>query len=112
MDGPAANMTRLSQSDDGCELLAAWGGSQFPNTLFTDLLFMSDLDRARSLFTQGVELFEVTSGDGGSWEADPEGFASLLAEHGVSMLPNPPIALPEWMEDVRRDLTGLVPPAG
>jgi hypothetical protein len=55
----------------------------------------------------GVELFEVTAGDGGSWEADRDGYARLLAEHGVSPLPNPPIALPDWMSDSRRDLTGL-----
>ena len=58
---------------------------------------------------EGVELFEVTAGDGGSWEADPDGFAALLAEKGVTMLPNPPIALPVWMEDSRRDLTRMRP---
>jgi len=61
----------------------------------------------------GVELFEVTAGDGGSWEADPEGFAALMAERGITPLPNPPIALPEWMVDSRRDLsTPEVGPAG
>ena len=57
----------------------------------------------------GVELFEVTAGDGGSWEADPAGYAALLAERGVAPLPNPPIALPDWMADSRRDLTRLIP---
>ncbi len=57
---------------------------------------------------EGVELFEVTMGDGRSWEADPEGFADLLAERGVRPLPNPPIDLPEWLEDRRSDQTRLV----
>jgi hypothetical protein len=57
---------------------------------------------------EGVELFEVTMGDGRSWEADPEGFAELLAERGVRPLPNPPIDLPAWLEDRRSDQTRLV----
>jgi hypothetical protein len=52
---------------------------------------------------EGVELFEVTMGDGRSWEADPEGFDRLMAERGVTALPNPPIDLPDWLEDTRRD---------
>jgi hypothetical protein len=50
---------------------------------------------------QGVELFEVMLGDPRSWPADPEGFAKLLAERGIEQLPNPPIAMPEWLEDTR-----------
>jgi hypothetical protein len=56
----------------------------------------------------GVEIFEVTMGDGRSWEADPDGFARLLGEHQVEPLPNPPIDLPEWLEDRRSDQTRLV----
>ena len=59
---------------------------------------------------EGVELFEVTAGEGYSWEADPEGFADLLAARGVTPLPNPPITLPEWMEDRRSDQTRLAFP--
>jgi hypothetical protein len=55
----------------------------------------------------GVELFEVTAGEGHSWEADPDGFAELLAERGVTPLPNPPITLPDWMEDRRSDQVRL-----
>ena len=58
----------------------------------------------------GVELFEVTAGEGHSWEADPEGFAGLLAERSVTPLPNPPITLPDWMEDRRSDQARLARP--
>ncbi len=59
---------------------------------------------------EGVELFEVTAGEGHSWEADPEGFAELLAVRRVTPLPNPPIQLPDWMEDRRSDLSRLTRP--
>jgi hypothetical protein len=60
---------------------------------------------------EGVDLFEFTMGDGRSWEADPDGFVALLAERGITPLPNPPIELPDWLEDQRRDHTGLVAPS-
>ncbi len=50
---------------------------------------------------EGVELFEVMIGDPRSWAADPEGFEKLLAERDVEKLPNPPIDLPDWLEDTR-----------
>jgi hypothetical protein len=50
---------------------------------------------------EGCELFEVMMGDPRSWPADPEGFERLLAEKGASKLPNPPIELPDWLEDTR-----------
>lgn len=50
---------------------------------------------------EGVELFEVMMGDPRSWAADPEGFEKLLKERGVEKLPNPPIELPDWLEDTR-----------
>ncbi len=50
---------------------------------------------------EGVELFEVMMGDPRSWPADPEGFDALLEERGVRMLPNPPIDMPDWIEDTR-----------
>ncbi len=50
---------------------------------------------------EGVELFEVMMGDPRSWPADPEGFEKLLAEKGAVKLPNPPIDLPDWLEDTR-----------
>lgn len=49
----------------------------------------------------GVVLFEVMMGDPRSWAADPEGFEKLLAERGAQKLPNPPIELPDWLEDTR-----------
>ena len=49
----------------------------------------------------GVEIFEVTFGDGRSWEADRAGFEALLAERQITPLPNPPIALPDWLPDRR-----------
>jgi hypothetical protein len=50
---------------------------------------------------EGVELFEVMMGDPRSWPADPEGWPAYLAERGVQALPDPPIDLPEWLEDRR-----------
>ncbi len=55
----------------------------------------------------GVELFEVTMGDGRSWASDHEEFSRLLTERGVTPLPNPPIDLPDWLEDRRNDQTRL-----
>jgi hypothetical protein len=49
----------------------------------------------------GVVLFEVMMGDPRSFAADPEGYARLLAEKGVEQLPNPPIDMPDWLEDTR-----------
>ena len=49
----------------------------------------------------GVVLFEVMMGDPRSWPADLEGFETLLKERGVVKLPNPPIELPDWLEDTR-----------
>jgi len=50
---------------------------------------------------EGCELFEVMMGDPRSWPADPEGFDKLLAAKGARKLPNPPIELPDWLEDTR-----------
>ena len=49
----------------------------------------------------GVVLFEVMMGDPRSWPADPEGFEKLLSQKGARKLPNPPIELPDWLEDTR-----------
>jgi hypothetical protein len=45
---------------------------------------------------QGAVLFEVMLGDPRAVPADPEAFADLLAQRGVTPLPNPPIETPEW----------------
>jgi hypothetical protein len=50
---------------------------------------------------EGCELFEVMMGDPRSWAADTEGFERLLEEKGAKRLPNPPIELPDWLEDTR-----------
>ena len=50
---------------------------------------------------EGCELFEVMMGDPRSWPADPAGFEKLLAEKNAKKLPNPPIELPDWLEDTR-----------
>ena len=38
----------------------------------------------------GAEIFEVTLGDGRSWTDSEVEFAELMAERGVTALPNPP----------------------
>ena len=50
---------------------------------------------------EGVELFEVMMGDPRSFPADPEGFEKLLLERDMEKLPNPPIDMPDWIEDTR-----------
>ena len=50
---------------------------------------------------EGVTLFEVMMGDPRSFPADLEGYERFLAERGVQQLPNPPIDMPEWLEDTR-----------
>jgi hypothetical protein len=50
---------------------------------------------------EGVELYEVMMGDPRSWEGDREGFHKLLADRGITALPNPPVELPDWLEDRR-----------
>jgi hypothetical protein len=50
---------------------------------------------------EGADLFEVMMGDPRSWGADDAGFERLLRERGVEKLPDPPIALPDWLEDRR-----------
>jgi hypothetical protein len=45
---------------------------------------------------QGALLFEIMTGDPRAVPADREGFAALLAERGVTPLPNPPLEAPAW----------------
>ena len=49
----------------------------------------------------GATLFEIMMGDPRSFPADLEGFDKLLEEKGVEQLPNPPIDMPDWLEDTR-----------
>jgi hypothetical protein len=48
---------------------------------------------------EGAVLFELMLGDPRAVPADPVGFAALLAERGVTPLPNPPIDAPSWFGD-------------
>jgi hypothetical protein len=50
---------------------------------------------------EGAVLFEVMMGDPRGWGDDPASFARVLAAHGAEALPDPPIALPSWLEDLR-----------
>jgi hypothetical protein len=45
---------------------------------------------------EGVTLYEVMLGDPRPWHADPEGFAALKRERGVTQLSTPPLDLPAW----------------
>ena len=50
---------------------------------------------------EGVVLFEVMMGDPRSFPARPDEWEQLLDDRGMERLPNPPIALPEWLDDAR-----------
>jgi len=49
----------------------------------------------------GTVLFEVMMGDPRGWGDDPEAFSDALAAQGATELPDPPIDLPAWTEDLR-----------
>lgn len=49
----------------------------------------------------GAVLFEVMMGDPRGWGDDPASFERLLAQRGADALPDPPIELPPWLEDLR-----------
>ncbi len=50
---------------------------------------------------RGTELIEVMMGDPRSWGDDPSSFATTLQARGAERLPDPPIDLPSWLEDLR-----------
>ena len=50
---------------------------------------------------EGVVLFEVMMGDPRSFPTRQDEWDRLLEESGMEKLPNPPIELPEWLEDAR-----------
>jgi hypothetical protein len=50
---------------------------------------------------EGVVLFEVMMGDPRSFPADQEDYKRLLEAKGVTLLPNPPIDMPDWLKDQR-----------
>jgi hypothetical protein len=50
---------------------------------------------------EGTELIEVMMGDPRSWGDDPDAFQRALERQGAEALPDPPIDLPDWLEDLR-----------
>ncbi|CAM8623262.1 hypothetical protein MCETE7_01924 [Acidimicrobiia bacterium] len=50
---------------------------------------------------EGALFLELTDGDFRSWGDQPELFDDLIAERGVTPLPDPPIDLGEWFTDRR-----------
>jgi len=49
----------------------------------------------------GVVLFEIMMGDPRSFPKDLDAYERFLTERGVAQLPNPPIDMPDWLEDTR-----------
>ena len=58
---------------------------------------------------EGCRLYEVMLGDPRSWSDEPEVFAAVLPERGVEPLPDPPIELPDGLEDLRAVFAGPKP---
>ena len=54
---------------------------------------------------EGAVLFEVMMGDPRGWGDDPDSFQRVLAHHGAEALPDPPIDLPDWLDDLRNRWT-------
>jgi ChrR-like protein with cupin domain len=50
---------------------------------------------------EGCTLFEVMLGDPRSWGDQPETLDALRAERGVEGLPDPELAYPAWLSDLR-----------
>lgn len=59
----------------------------------------------------GATLFEVMMGDPRSWGDQPELFDAAMAEHGATTLPDPDIAFPPWLADLRKHWVGAAPAA-
>ncbi len=51
---------------------------------------------------KGTVLFEVMMGDPRSWGDQPELFQAALAANGATVLPDPPIEFPSWLQDLRQ----------
>ena len=49
----------------------------------------------------GVVLFEIMMGDPRSFPEDLDAYEGFLTERRVVQLPNPPIDMPDWLEDTR-----------
>jgi len=48
---------------------------------------------------EGALLLEIMTGDPRAVPTDAEGFAALLADRGITPLPNPPLPTPAWFGD-------------
>ena len=78
--------------------------SNCDNRPFHGWLFAYD---AATLAQTGVFVSTPNGGDGGFWmsgagfAADPNGYATFLAERGAEQMPNPPIDMPDWIQDTR-----------
>ena len=51
---------------------------------------------------EGANLYEIMQGDPRAIPTDHEGFARLLAERGITPLPNPPVPWPAWLASPNR----------
>ncbi len=47
---------------------------------------------------EGANLYEIMQGDPRAIPTDHEGFARVLAERGITPLPNPAVPWPSWLE--------------
>ncbi len=47
---------------------------------------------------EGANLYEIMQGDPRARPTDHDGFARVLAEPGITPLPNPPVPWPAWLE--------------
>jgi hypothetical protein len=54
----------------------------------------------------GATLFEVMLGDPRSWGDDQDALERVLTERGVTALPDPPLAFPPWLQDLRAHWEG------
>ena len=57
----------------------------------------------------GAVLLEIMMGDPRSVPADPDGFAALLTERGITPRPNPQIQAPEWFGERTDSNPGVAP---
>ena len=60
---------------------------------------------------EGATLFEVMMGDPRSWGDQPELFDAVMAKHGATARPDPEIAFPPWLADLRKLWIGSAPPS-
>ena len=89
----------LAQGDAGGTL--RWALTPEPPTLVTAFNSSQMVQQISAKMMDGLVAYEVMMGDPRSWSDEPEAMAAVLAEHGVTPLPDPPIELPGGLEDLR-----------